>query len=334
VRTIPEMLVVTDVTGPRPLQPRQFSRGAADAAKLVPSRNLSQPHEFPYNDGFRGLAENRTNMSKSPDAAATLPLRIGAVNYLNAKPLIVSLAERAPQAEIIIDLPSRLADALRAGQLDVAMIPSIEYARQPGCTIVSNACIACDGVVRSVKLYGRVPVERIGTLALDEGSRTSAALARIVLKERYGLEPAIRPLPIGASADEIAADALVLIGDRGMLPAAGEYEFVWDLGEEWSQWTGLPFVFAMWIARPGVDLTEIAGALAAARDDGITRFAEIARTEAPGLGLSEMECLLYLRDHLKFHLGERQRQAVELFYALAGRHDLAPKGVKLVFHQG
>ena len=260
-------------------------------------------------------------------------IRIGAVAYLNAQPLIFSLRRLAPRAEIVVDLPSRLADALADGRLDVAMIPSIEYARHPGCTIVSDACIACDGAARSVKLYSRVPAEQIGTLSLDEGSRTSAALARILLKEQYGLEPAIHPLPIGAAVDDISTDAAVVIGDRGMLPTKADFDTVWDLGEQWFRWTGLPFVFAMWIARPGVDLHGLEPVLAAARDDGLTRLAEIARREAPLLGLPEADCLSYLRDHLEFHLGQRQRQGLERFFALAGRHGLAPAGVKLAFYE-
>ncbi len=220
-------------------------------------------------------------MREPSEAARAGRVRVGAVTYLNARPLVFSLAGLAPQAEIVVDLPSRLADALAAGQLDVAMIPSIEYARHAGYAIISDACIACDGPVRSVKLYSRVPVERLRTLALDEGSRTSAALARILLKERFGVSPETRPLPIGASLDDSPADAVLLIGDRGMLPTGGGFEFEWDLGEEWSRWTGLPFVFAMWIARPGVDLSGIGAALAAARDDGITRLEEIARQAAP-----------------------------------------------------
>ncbi len=101
-------------------------------------------------------------------------IRVGAVAYLNARPLIFSLARRRTEVEIVIDLPSRLADALAAGRLDVAMIPSIEYARGPDYAIISDACIACNGAVRSVKLYSRVPLERLRSLALDEGSRTSA----------------------------------------------------------------------------------------------------------------------------------------------------------------
>ena len=257
-------------------------------------------------------------------------VRVGAVTYLNARPLMFSLAELAPQAEIVIDLPSRLADALAAGQLDVAMIPSIEYARQPGYTIISDACIACDGPVRSVKLYSRVPVERIRTLALDEGSRTSAALVRILLKERFGVSPETRPLPIGASLDDAPADAVLLIGDRGMLPTDGGFEFVWDLGEEWSRWTGLPFVFAMWIARPGVDLRGMDAALAAARDDGVARLEEIARHAAPADRDSRGGLPFLPPRSLDVSLGTAAAAGSGAFLcAWPARHGLAPAGVKL-----
>ncbi len=271
-------------------------------------------------------------MQQRSNTAQSGKIRVGAVTYLNARPLVFSLAKLAPRAEIVVDLPSRLADSLAAGRLDVAMIPSIEYARRPGYTIISDACIACDGPVWSVKLYSRVPLERLRTLALDEGSRTSAALARILLKERFGISPEPRPFPIGVSLDDTSADAALLIGDRGMLPTDGAFEFEWDLGEEWSRWTGLPFVFAMWIARPGLDLSGVGEVLAAARDDGIARLEEIARQAAPAIGVPEADCLSYLRDYLEFHLGTRQRQGLEHFYALAGRHQLAPAGVKLNFY--
>jgi len=236
-----------------------------------------------------------------------------------------------PEAEVVVDLPSRLADALAVGRLDVALVPSIEYFRSPGHRIVSDACVACDGPVRSVKLYGRVPVERIRTVALDEGSRTSAALTRIMLHERFGLRPKLSPLPIGSSADDSEADAVMLIGDRGMQPPERAFEFVWDLGEEWSRWTGLPFVFAMWIARDGVELSGLSEVLGAARDDGVARLDEIARLEAPALGISAAECLGYLQDNLDFTLGDRQRRGLTRFAELAGRHNLAPAGVELAF---
>ncbi len=259
-------------------------------------------------------------------------IRIGAVSYLNARPLTLWLPELAPDAEIVVDLPSRLADALAAGRLDVALVPSIEYFGNPRYVIVSDACVACDGPVRSIKLYGRVPVGQLRTLALDEGSRTSAALARILLKERFGLEPAVEQLPIGASPDETSADAVMLIGDRAMLPADGSFRFVWDLGEQWSAWTGLPFVFAMWIARPTVAWEAVEGVLAAARDEGVRRLDEIARREAPLLGIPEAECRSYLRDNLRFRLGKRERQGLEAFCRLARRHRLAPAGATLAFY--
>ena len=264
-------------------------------------------------------------------------VRLGAVTYLNARPLTFCLSRLARDLEVTFDLPSRLADGLAAARLDVALAPSIEYFRNPGYSIVSDACVACDGPVRSVKLYSRVPARRIETLALDEGSRTSAAIARIWLKERLAVEPEVRPLPIGTSLEDSTADAAMLIGDRGIRPpvfkeSQRSFEFVWDLGEEWQRWTGLPLVFAMWIARPGVDLQGVDGVLAAARDEGVSRLAEIARLEAPALGIPQSECLSYLRDNLDFELGDRQRQGLQLFCELAGRHQLAPAGVELVFY--
>jgi chorismate dehydratase len=266
-------------------------------------------------------------------AAEQAKLRVGAVTYLNARPLTFSLPRLAPQVEIVIDLPSRLADSLAAGTLDVAMIPSIEYARGRGYAIVSDACIACDGPVRSVKLYSHVPLERLRTLALDEGSRTSAALLQVLLRERFHVAPETRPLPIGVSADDVPTDAVMLIGDRGMLPGNGAFEFQWDLGEEWSRWTGLPFVFAMWIARPGVDLRGLEATLALARDEGTCWLEEIARQAAPELGIAEADCLSYLRDNLEFRFGRRQREGLEHFFALAGRQGFAPAEAKLNFYR-
>src|SRR5690242_1972229 len=97
-------------------------------------------------------------------------LRIGAVNYLNTKPLVYRLQRLSPQAEVIFDLPSRLADGLAAGRFDVALIPSIEFFQDPNYRIVSDACIGCRGPVMSVKLFSRVPAGEISSLALDEGS--------------------------------------------------------------------------------------------------------------------------------------------------------------------
>lgn len=275
-------------------------------------------------------------------------MRIGAVSYLNTKPLVYRLSELAPQHQLIFDLPSRLADQLAAGELDVALIPSVEYFQNPDYTIVSDACIACRGPVRSVKLFSRTPIENIRTLALDEGSRTSVALVQILLKERFGLTPQTLPFPISLRPDEVPADALLMIGDRAMHPPIGEFVAQWDLGDAWCRWSELPFVFAMWVARKGSGfavqgsgkardheiknrrqdnsqpLRELASVLSRARDLGVANVEEIAAREHAAAGIDRSDCLTYLRDHLHFHLGSREQAGLRLFRQHAARLDLAP----------
>ncbi len=204
-------------------------------------------------------------MTTSIDGA----VRIGAVNYLNSKPLIEGLAELLPEAELTLDYPSRLADDLEAGRLDVALVPSIEVLRHPNYEVISDACVATHGPVMSVKLYSRVPFGLIRTLALDVGSRTSAALVRIMLRERYGVTPRIEPFPFEQSPDATRADAVLMIGDRAMHEPTGDFVATWDLGEEWLRWSGLPFVFAVWAARTGTELSAVEEALGRARDLGV-----------------------------------------------------------------
>jgi chorismate dehydratase len=129
-------------------------------------------------------------------------------------------------------------------------------------------------------------------------------------------------LPLESLPGDCPADAVVVIGDRGMLEPQGDLAFVWDLGEEWSRWTGLPFVFALWAARPHLEQERIDRALACARDEGLTRLPEIARLASAEVGLPEAECLSYLRDNLEFHLGPRQQAGLERFYELAKVHGL------------
>ncbi|HEY2827848.1 MAG TPA: menaquinone biosynthesis protein [Pirellulales bacterium] len=252
-------------------------------------------------------------------------LRVGAVTYLNTKPLVFQFQRFAPHAELSFDLPSRLADDLAASRLDVALIPSIEYCQNSAYSIVSNACIACRGPVLSVKLFCRVPAREIRSIALDEGSRTSAALARILLKERFDLTPRLTPLPIGTSLTDVDSDAVLVIGDRAIYSPPASFAEVWDLGDQWCRWVGLPFVFAMWVARAGIDFRELEPAFAEARDCGVANLEQIAEREAALLGLTVPQCLAYLRDHLHFYLGQRERSGLELFFKKAGALGLAPQ---------
>ncbi len=251
-------------------------------------------------------------------------LRVGAVQYLNTRPLVHGLATAG--VNVGYDLPSRLADRLASGSLDVALIPSIELFRGVGQAIVSDACIACRGPVMSVKLLFRTAPHRVSTLAADEGSRTSVALARILLADRHGVAPAVEPFPIDARLGDTRADAVLLIGDRALGPAAegGAFQLVWDLGDEWCRWTGLPFVFAVWAARQGIDARGLEPLLAAARDAGTANLAAIAAAEAGRHGLTVPQCLSYLRDNLHFQLGPREREALWLFHERAATLGLAP----------
>jgi len=281
-----------------------------------------------------------TNLAVPPPPAPAL--RVGAVKYLNTRPLVHGLAAAGVRLEF--DLPSRLADRLAAGSLDVALIPSIEMFRAPSKTIISDACIACRGPVMSVKLFLRTQPGRVTTLAVDEGSRTSATLARILLAERHGVFPAVEMLPIGAGLADTTADAVLLIGDRALGPSGGvidggvtgsggmgsgasgsggSFQLVWDLGDEWVRWTGLPFVFAVWAARDGIDTGDLADRLSAARDAGRAHLASIAAVEAAPHGLTVPQCLSYLRDSLHFDLGPAERQALDLFRDHAVRLSLA-----------
>jgi chorismate dehydratase len=260
------------------------------------------------------------------------PVRVGAVNYLNTRPLIHDLESLAPQAELILDVPSRLADRLAAGELDVALIPVIEYFRSGSYAVVPDIAIASRGPVLSVTLFSRVPWPAVRRVALDAGSRTSAALTQILLCRRYGVHPQVLPLPLDRGAEDVDADAVLLIGDRAMRACLPGFAHAYDLGQEWYDWTGLPFVYAVWAVRPGADLGGVAEALAEAKRRGLARVGPIAHREAPRLGLDAGFCRRYLANILHFDLGPREQAGLHHYYLLACELGLARRGVSLSFY--
>jgi chorismate dehydratase len=261
------------------------------------------------------------------------PVRVGAVTYLNTKPLIYDLESLAPQAQLSLDVPSRLADRLAAGQLDVALIPVIEYFRGDGYTIVPDVAIASRGPVLSVTLFSRVAWPDVGSVALDAGSRTSAALAEILLRERFGVRPQLRPLPLDALPEKADADAVLLIGDRAMKACLPGFRYAYDLGEEWFRWTSLPFVYAVWAVRPGVDLRGVDVALQEAKGRGLENLGAMAEAESRSLGLDAGFCRRYLETLLRFELGTEELAGLRRFYELATRLGLAPPGRGLKLYQ-
>lgn len=261
-------------------------------------------------------------------------LCVGAVRYLNAKPLYFGLERLAPGIRLEMDLPSLLADRLASGSLDVALIPSVEYLRGAmlGYRIIPGLAIASGGPVRSVKLYSRVPFSRIDRLALDEGSRTSQALARVWLAEAHGVRPSmVENLPMGVPVQESTADAVLLIGDRAMRDPDERFHEVVDLASAWRSLTGLPFVFALWVARAGVDLGDLPEVLLRSRAEGLAHVDQIAEQIGPGLGLSRTESIEYLTRNISYDLGEPEVAALRLFARKAAALGLAPEDVDLAF---
>jgi chorismate dehydratase len=256
-------------------------------------------------------------------------IRVGAVEYLNTKPLICDLERIAPQVELVLEVPSRLADWLAEGRLDVALIPVIEYFRAGTYTVVPNISIASRGPVLSVTLFSRVPWSGIRRVALDEGSRTSAALCQILLRQRHGVQPEILALALDQQAEQVDADAVLLIGDRAMHACLPGFPHAYDLGQEWHDWIGLPFVYAFWAVRESVDLGLVEPALHEAKRRGLDRIGPIAHDEAPKLGLDAGFCRRYLQSIIHFELGPREQAGLHHYYMLACQLGLARRGINL-----
>ena len=264
-----------------------------------------------------------------PSKAPAMTVSIGAVSYLNTKPLIYGLQQRLLDCRLRLDLPSRLADDLTADRLDVALIPSVEFLRGTQFSIISDACIACRGPVRSVRVLFRRPPQQVRILALDEGSRTSAVLAQVLLARKYALRPELLPFHIEDDIATVQADAILMIGDRAMNIDTSGYVADWDLGDQWTRETGLPFVFAMWVASPAIaDQSSVANQLARAlqhtRDAGLAQIEDIIAQEAPRYGLTADACRAYFLEQLHFKLGPRELAGLERFRHWAVELDLLP----------
>ena len=263
-------------------------------------------------------------------------LRVGAVSFLNTKPLIYPLLNKEIQTDIAlsVDVPSRIATLLSEGELDVGLIPIIEYFRaNPSGTnyrILPDMAIASPGSVQSIQLFSRVPIHEIRRIALDTSSRTSVALLKVLLAEKYQISPAFTicaPTVIPSTALQNRQyppfEAVLLIGDPA-LRHLDSTEYSVDLGEAWYKLTGLPFVYACWVAREEACLGDLPQMLLASKARGIAQIPEIARIEARKLGLPETLCLDYLQNRIKYDLDESAIAGIEMFYKFAVKNNLAP----------
>ncbi|HVL65900.1 MAG TPA: menaquinone biosynthesis protein [Vicinamibacterales bacterium] len=261
------------------------------------------------------------------------PIRLGAVDYLNARPLVHGLDRRPDLFSLRFDPPSRCAALLHEHAVDLGMIPSIEYHRGPTeYRIVPGMAIVSRGPVASVALFTKVPVERVRTIAADTSSRTSNALLRILCVERFGIAPDLRPMPPDAAAMLAAADAALIIGDPALYldPAAHGVEKI-DLGAEWTALTGRPFVWAFWAGRPGAAGRDAVAELTAARDAGVAAADAIAEAYCgPARAEQGRE---YLRHNICYAMGSEEVAGLRQYYALAARHQLIPEAREPQFYE-
>jgi chorismate dehydratase len=251
--------------------------------------------------------------------------RVAASSYLNTAPLIWSFARgpRRDEVELLTDAaPARCADLLAHGEAEAALVPVIEHQRMPEMAVVPGVCVGARTEVRSVVLVTRgAPLEEIGSVALDTSSRTSAALVEVIFREFVGRAPRLAPSAPDLTQMLRAHDAALLIGDPAMT-FAREGLRVYDMAALWRRFTGLGFVFAMWMAFEGVTARVEKINFALARDEGLARVEEIVAEYARELALPREELEKYLRDNICFELDEEMRAGLELFFRLAHKHGI------------
>ena len=260
-------------------------------------------------------------------------LRVASVPYLVGRPVDLGLEEE-PGIEFSRAVPADLARGLRDGSLDVALVSSIELFRIPGCTFIEGPCIAGESTVSSVQIFLRRPIESLRSVALDPASRTAATLAQIVWPGPRSERPRFLEVPEGKDPRAPEADAWLRIGDAALREhLAPNSPPVFNPSEAWRERTGLPFVFALWVARPGIELEPWLPAFARARARGAARMHELAREAANAWHVPLAATEHYLFEECLFEPKERMLPALLAFRDAAAelglaRGELEPLGIR------
>ena len=239
--------------------------------------------------------------------------RVSSVSFFNSTPLVYGLKDDS-RIKLRFGVPSSLLDDLVHDRADVALLPVIDYQRTPGLRVLTAGGICCDGPTLTVRLFSRAPLEQTTRLAADTDSHTSVALARVLFDKIYGLRPPIVPL---SEAGDDPHETRLLIGDKVITHAPAGFDHQMDLGEAWKKLTGLPFVFAIWTARPDFALGDLPQRLSIARERGLMRVDELVDHDAVACGWPRDIARRYLTDYLKFSIGPKQLDAIRAFHAMA-----------------
>lgn len=245
---------------------------------------------------------------------ALAPFRVGSVGYLNAVPLT-----RGLENEVIYATPARLAEMLRADELDAALVSVTEVVSTDRYDVLDGIAIASMGEVKSVLLAHRCPLDQIREIHCDPASLTSVQMLKVLLGER-GLKPGFKPLASYEDAGD--CEAVLLIGDPAIDFSRCSHEHqLWDLGTAWQELTQLPFVYAVWALRKGVENPELRRRLREARDFGLETLDSIIRSR------SEYDLDFrkdYLGWHIHYYMGPDERKGLARFMELLERHGLGP----------
>ncbi len=255
----------------------------------------------------------------------TEPLNIGCVSYLNSKPLIEPLMNN-PAVQVHFAVPAALLDLISRGQVCCALLPMVDYQASPlDLLLLPVGGIACDGPTLTVRIFSRVPPQRITHLHADTDSHTSVILAQVILREFYGVRPEVIPLQADSGAADIHRhESLLLIGDKvvNAAPPPGEFPWQLDLGQQWKQFTGWPFVFAMWMMRADAEPGNLPRLLREAREKGTAMTDELVNRYAEQRHWPRDLAHDYFTTYLQYHITPAARNGIETFYALAQKHGL------------
>lgn len=240
-------------------------------------------------------------------------LRLSAVSYLNTKPFIYGLyrSDLAGQFDLSLDIPSVCAQKLLSGEVDLALTPVAVIPDLKQAYLVSDYCIGATGTVKTVCLYSEVPLEEIEQLYLDFHSRSSVALTKILCARYWHISPELIPASQGFEQNIKGKTAALIIGDR-TIGLDKKYPFVYDLGEAWMAWTGLPFVFAAWLSVKPLH-PDLIQRFNHALQTGIENIPELVKI-LPNIEGFDVES--YFRHNISYHLDEAKWQGLNKFLNL------------------
>ncbi len=236
-------------------------------------------------------------------------IRVGAVNYLNTKPLIYGFEQGMMKEEITltVDYPANLAQMLLDDTIDIGLIPVAVIPGLKEHYITGNYCIGCNGAVASVCLFSEVPLQEITHILLDYQSRTSVALLKILLQEHWHISPVVQEAATGYETLITGTTAGLVIGDRAFKQRTRS-KYIYDLGTAWKEMTGLPFVFAAWVANKKMDAAFIHSFNLAA-GAGLQHLDTIAGLAS----LEEYSLYKYYTENISYSLDADKQQALALF---------------------